>query len=122
MGIASVQARVAEKKKTRGLDVLLGVSREPRPIPNCGWLAGFFFYVKPSGVGRGDFVTLIRVSSQKAVQSQGILPARLIFIMLLAEAPCIKSSQIYRGCYTVARRYEFYFRVANQYFTNERSE
>ena len=38
---------------------------------------------------RGDFVTLIRVSSQKAVQSQGILPARLIFIMLLAEAPCI---------------------------------
>ena len=42
MGIASVQARVAEKKKTRGLDVLLGVSREPRPITNCGWLAGFF--------------------------------------------------------------------------------
>ena len=30
--------------------------------------------------------------------------------------------QIYRGYYTVARRYEFYFRVAKQYFTNERSE
>ena len=29
---------------------------------------------------------------------------------------------IYRGYYTVARRYEFYFRVAKQYFTNERSE
>ena len=29
---------------------------------------------------------------------------------------------IYRGYYTVARRYEFYFRVAKQYFTNERSD
>ena len=54
-----------------------------------------FLCVKSRGVGRGDFVTLIRVSSQKAVQSQGIFPARLVFIMLLAETPCIKSSQIY---------------------------
>ena len=30
--------------------------------------------------------------------------------------------EIHRGYYTVARRYEFYFRVAKQYFTNERSE
>ena len=30
--------------------------------------------------------------------------------------------QKYRGYYTVARRYEFYFRVAKQYFTNKRSE
>ena len=30
-------------------------------------------------------------------------------------------SNIHRGYYTVARRYEFYFRVAKQYFTNERS-
>ena len=29
---------------------------------------------------------------------------------------------VYRGYYKVARRYEFYFRVAKQYFTNERSE
>ena len=29
--------------------------------------------------------------------------------------------EIYRGYYTVARRYEFYFLVAKQYFTNERS-
>ena len=29
---------------------------------------------------------------------------------------------IYRGYYTVARRYEFYFRVEKQYFKNERSE
>ena len=29
---------------------------------------------------------------------------------------------INRGYYTVARRYEFYFRVAKHYFTNERSE
>ena len=29
---------------------------------------------------------------------------------------------LHRGYYTVARRYEFYFRVAIQYFTNECSE
>ena len=29
---------------------------------------------------------------------------------------------VYRGYYTVAQRYVFYFRVAKQYFTNERSE
>ena len=29
---------------------------------------------------------------------------------------------ICRGYYTMARRYEFYFRVAKQYFTKERSE
>ena len=29
---------------------------------------------------------------------------------------------LHRGYYTVAQRYEFYFRVAKQYFTNERSE
>ena len=29
---------------------------------------------------------------------------------------------LHRGYYTGARRYEFYFRVAKQYFTNERSE
>ena len=36
-----------------------------------GWLTCF---VSKLGVGRGDFVTLIRVSSEKAVQSQGIFP------------------------------------------------
>ena len=49
MGIAHVQASVAKKKKTRGLAVLLGVSGEPRPRPNCGWLAGIFC-VKKIGV------------------------------------------------------------------------
>ena len=29
---------------------------------------------------------------------------------------------LYRGYYTVARRYEFYFLVAKQYFANERGE
>ena len=61
-------------KKTRGLAVLLGVSREPRPRPICGGVADLFC-VKTRGVGRGDFVTLIRVSCQKAVQSQRIFPA-----------------------------------------------
>ena len=31
-------------------------------------------------------------------------------------------NHVHRGYYTVARRYEFYFRVAKQYFTNERSK
>ena len=60
--ITRVQASVAAKKKTkknRGLAVLLGVSREPRPRPIRGWVA-FLFCVKTRVVGRGDFVTLIR--------------------------------------------------------------
>ena len=34
----------------------------------------------------------------------------------------LMETEIDRGYYTVARRYEFYFRVAKQSFTNERSE
>ena len=60
-------------KITRGLAVLLGVSREPRPRPIHEWVAELFC-VKTRGVGRGDFVTLIRVLCQKAVQSQRIFP------------------------------------------------
>ena len=33
----------------------------------------------------------------------------------------VACKKIYRGYYTVARRYEFYFWVAEQYFTNEHS-
>ena len=54
-GISRVQAGVAEKKN-RGLAVLLGVSREPRPRPIRGWVADLFG-VKTRGVGKGDFVT-----------------------------------------------------------------
>ena len=31
-------------------------------------------------------------------------------------------NKLHRGYYMVARRYEFYFRVAKQNFTNERSQ
>ena len=65
---------VLPEKKNRGLCCLVGVSREPRPRPIRGWVADLLS-VKTSGVGRGDFVTLIRVSCQKAVQSQRIFPA-----------------------------------------------
>ena len=58
-------------KITRGLAVLLGVSREPRPRPIRGWVADLFC-VKIRGVGRADFITLVRVSSREAVQSQRI--------------------------------------------------
>ena len=87
-----VQASVAGKKP-EGLAVLLGVSREPRPTPIRGWVANLFC-VKTTGVARGDFVTLIRDSSEKAVrQNQGIFllasPAKsmlwLIIITLLVE-------------------------------------
>ena len=75
-GIARIQASVAGKKRkrNRGLAVLLGVGRDPRRRPNCGWLADLFCAKRGGGGGRGDFVILIRVSSQKAVQSRGIFP------------------------------------------------
>ena len=60
-------------KKTRGLAVSLGVSGGSRPRPIRGWVADLFC-VKTRGVGRGDFVTLFRVSCQKTVQSQIIFP------------------------------------------------
>ena len=41
-----------------------------------------------------------------------------IYVMSIEQ----EDSSLYRGYYTVARRYEFYFRVAKQYFTNEHSE
>ena len=61
-------------KKTRALAVLLGVSRESRPRPIRGWVADLFC-AKTRGIGREEFVTLTRVSCQKAVQSQRIFPA-----------------------------------------------
>ena len=51
--------RQCSRKKTIELGVLLGVSREPRPRPIREWVADLFC-VKTRGVGRGDFVTLIR--------------------------------------------------------------
>ena len=38
---------------------------------------------------------------------------------LIGKKPIGKRKYIWRGYYTVARGYEFYFRVAKQYFTNE---
>ena len=72
---AGVAGKTKNKKqnKNRGLAVLLGVSRESRLRPIRGWVVPLFC-VKTRGVGRGDFVTLIGVSSQKAVQIQRIFP------------------------------------------------
>ena len=52
-GIAGVQAGVAGKK-TKGLGVLVGVSREPRPRAIRGWVAHLFF-VKTRGGREGRF-------------------------------------------------------------------
>ena len=38
------------------------------------WVGGFLVLCENQGVGRGDFVTLTRLSCQKAVQSQRIFP------------------------------------------------
>ena len=48
----------------------------------------------------------------------------IIIIIIIIRKPCMKhgSEKIHRGYCTVSRRYEFYFRVAKQYFTSERSE
>ena len=61
------------RKKTSGLAVLLGVSRELRPRPIRGLVAALFC-AKTRELGRGDSVTLIRVLYQKALQSQIIFP------------------------------------------------
>ena len=60
-------------EKNRGRAILQSVSREPRPRTIREGVASLFC-VKTRGVGRGDFVTLIRVLCQKAVQSQRIVP------------------------------------------------
>ena len=72
-GDARVQASVAGKKPGGLASCLVGVSREHRHRPIRGWVASLFC-VKTRGVGRGGFVTLIRVLCQKAVQSQIIFP------------------------------------------------
>ena len=61
-------------------------------------------------------MSLIKVSSQNTVQSQGIFPPRLIFIMLLAEVPCIKSSQIYID---IIYMYIFLGKITSKIYTKE---
>ena len=52
--IARIQASVAGKKRkrNRGLAVLLGVGRDPKRRPNCGWLADLFCAKRWGGGGR----------------------------------------------------------------------
>ena len=62
------------RKKTRGLGVLLGVSRQPRAKPDP-WVGGFLVFSENQGVGGGgDFAHLIRVLRQNAVKSQRMIP------------------------------------------------
>ena len=55
-GIARIQASVAGKKRkrNRGLAVLLGVGRDPRHRPNCGWLADLFCAKRGGRGGRRE--------------------------------------------------------------------
>ena len=51
-----------------------------------------------------------------------IIISRLQMIMQQLQLMFLTAVILYRGYYTVAQRYEFYFRVAKQYFMNEHSQ
>ena len=51
-----------------------------------------------------------------------IIISRLQMIMQQLQLMFLRAVILYRGYYTVAQRYEFYFRVAKQYFMNEHSQ
>ena len=55
-GIARIQASVAGKKgnETGGLPSLLGVGRDQRRRPNCGWLADLFCAKRGGGGWRRE--------------------------------------------------------------------
>ena len=72
-GIARVQASVFGKK-TGGVPSCEVSAESPGPDLSMGGGVASLFCVKSRGVGRGDFVALIRVLRQKAVQSQRIVP------------------------------------------------
>ena len=69
--IARVQASVAEKKPGGLLSCWVSAESQAQTYP---WVGGFLVLCENQGVGRGDFVTLTRLSCQKAVQSQRIFP------------------------------------------------
>ena len=74
-GIVRVQLRASVAgTKTRGLDVVLGVSRELAQAQTYPWVGSFLVLCENQGVWRGDFGSFIRVLCQKAVQSQRIFP------------------------------------------------
>ena len=77
---------------------------------------------KPPGTCTWKIALKYRVKHSK--KNVNLLPTiRLTQSISKRKFPSVdKPLRIYRGYYTVARRYEFYFRVAKQYFTNKRSE
>ena len=86
------------------------------------WGASFFFMK----------YKMAKLKSGRFVSHDVPLPIMVFFSLAIFEAlllnllsfPLSKVADnlICRGYYTVARRYEFHFRVAKQYFTNERSK
>ena len=69
--IARVQASVAVKKQAAWR---LDRCQQRAQVQTYPWVGGFLVLCQNQGVGRGDFVTLIRVLCQKAAQSQIIFP------------------------------------------------
>ena len=57
----------------------------------------------------------------RAINSGYLTPSGIPLGLRMFYGPFLARA-INSGYYTVGRRYEFYFRVAKQYFTNERSE
>ena len=75
---------------------------------------------KPKGVQKGGFIHLIY--TVQGVTTWNTHHSFMCDVPLLFTAGASCSKGGYRRYYTGARRYEFYFRVAKQYFTNEHSE
>lgn len=72
-GIALVHSSQCRRKKDHGACRLARRQKRAQAKTYHRWVA-FLFCAKTRGLGRGDFVTLIIVLSQKARQSQEIFP------------------------------------------------
>ena len=76
------------------------------------------------------FTRNLSSAKREPANMEGFVPAApfpfeilVLFLFDICQLFICPSTYLsHRGYYTVARRYEFYFRVPKQYFTNERSE
>ena len=63
---------------------------------------------------------LLRIGNGEDADFAVFLVVLLLFLFAVINWVYTANKEIYRGYYVVAQRYEFYFRVTKQYFTNER--
>ena len=95
---------------------VLGTSKATYIFPSMLCKTGF------SGFPPSSRINISKFRLDREIEGHGFVSRRLLCATLVKQSQFILFLFIYRGYYTVARRYEFYFQVAKQYFTNERSE